>query len=264
MESGSRTGSIVTIVGEQAHHIHSVLRLPQGAAIEVLDTSAVDSPEAFTCSLAEIRPREAKADLESPLQIPAALPIHIMVGLAKPKTCDTIVEKCVELGVSSISFFQAERSQGSLKTARLKEKLPRFDRIAASAMKQSGFQEPLPRIKILPSLAEAMKYHAGRQQERNAPDIKILLSTASARFEQASDNTTFSPSFRLTEALVEKSPENAECYLVVGPEGGLSESEERAALDHGYTAASLGRKVLRVETAATAAAAIASAMLGNS
>ncbi|MCB0345788.1 MAG: 16S rRNA (uracil(1498)-N(3))-methyltransferase [Bdellovibrionales bacterium] len=261
VDSGTRSGVVCTILGEQARHINNVLRLDIGTTIEILDVGSPGLPGAFRCTLVDVRKREAVAEIDSELEIPAALPINVMVGLAKPKACDEIVEKCVELGISSVSFFNADRSQGSIKPKQLKERLQRFERVSAAAMKQSGFQSPLPRVNYHPDLVGALRSTLTKDSSDKGHALKILLSTASCNCEQVADNTTISSRNLLKQLLFENSLKTAECYLIIGPEGGLSDSEENAARSHGFQAVSLGAKILRVETAAAAAAALAAAVL---
>lgn len=256
LKSGTCSDSTCLLLGEQARHVRSVLRLRSGAQLEVLDATSPGELRAFRCTLSASTPKFAEATIDNEIEITAALPIHILSGLPKGKTCEGVVEKCVEFGVQSVSFFIAERTQS--KTER--EKLPRLERIAQAALKQSGFQDPLPALRLYGSLNDALE-GVLKDPSAGGGQLRLLMSTAPAISGQVADNSTISARNLLKQALVEDSPENAECYLILGPEGGLTAYEEQTAAAHGFRPVSLGPKVLRVETAAAAATALAAALV---
>jgi 16S rRNA (uracil1498-N3)-methyltransferase len=149
---------------------------------------------------------------------------------------DWMIQKTTELGISKISLFNAERTQSPLKSTQLEKKLAHWQRIVISACEQSG-RALLPEI----------RFHSHLQQALAASiiEFKLLLD-----FDGGS----------LVSAL--QTP-CAAVSVLLGPEGGLSQSEIELAKSADFTPVRLGPRVLRTETAATAALTIVQATLGD-
>ena len=149
---------------------------------------------------------------------------------------DWVIQKTTELGVNKISIFNAERTQSSLKPAQLEKKLAHWRGVAISACEQSG-RALVPQVDFHASLERAIA--------ASKTEIKLLLDFDGAAL-----------------ASVLQSPCTA-LSILLGPEGGLSPAEIQLARTAGFAAARLGPRVLRTETAATAALAIAQSSLGD-
>jgi 16S rRNA (uracil1498-N3)-methyltransferase len=145
-----------------------------------------------------------------------------------------LIEKATELGVTSVQFVRAERSDKGLDKA-AEKRIERWRRIALEASQQSR------RLRI-PELYEAVRFK------------EALRARAASRLFLDEDRT----GRRMIEAL---SPELESVALLVGPEGGWPEHERTAAREAGWTSVSLGDHVLRAETAAIAGLAVVNAVL---
>jgi len=152
---------------------------------------------------------------------------------------DWMIQKCTELGVTRISVFNANHTQTLLKQAQLSKRLMHWRKIAIKACEQCGRQVP-PQIYFQQNLAGAIG--------ESAPGgLKILLDIEGDRLQSGS---------------VSKKPVE-QIAILLGPEGGLSETEIKSAKKAGFVAASIGPRVLRTETAAATALAIIQFTFGD-
>lgn len=155
----------------------------------------------------------------------STLQTQLLQAVGKPEHVDILIQKATELGISQILLFNSQYTQTPLKNNRLEKKMAHWKSIAISACEQCG-RNRLPSIEFSASLQEALR-HA-------LPGNKILLN-----FD----------GHRLTDQLQNFSAEQAFCMLV-GPEGGFSESELEFARKADFESYILGPRVLRMETAA--------------
>jgi 16S rRNA (uracil1498-N3)-methyltransferase len=221
----------MALPGGEAHHVRDVLRLTEDTPVEVFDDSgAVGRGVVAVCSGREVVVRVERID-----DAAATRPgVQVIVASAVPKAgrSDWMVEKLSELGVSSFIPLVTQRSvvhpEGSGKPQR-------WGRIAAEAAKQSRRTGTL-RVEGLMSLEEAIG------QTVRAGAVGWHLSTA----EDA---------VPVSQALTGLGS-TGEIALFVGPEGGWTEGELRLLTESGLTGVRLTATILRVETAAIAAAAV--------
>ncbi len=221
-----------TLGGDDAHHLTRVLRVEKGQKYEISDNRQV--------YLAEVE--AARRDLVSFRvieRIPAAEPlvrIALFVALVRFERIELLVEKATELGVESMSFFAAERSEHGLDRAAAKRS-ERWLRIAREASEQSR-RVRLPVITAPVPVREVL----------NDPGpCRVLLDEepGCASLMQAL------PSARTPEDRVS---------VLVGPEGGWTDRERGLIRDAGWQSCSLGPSILRTETAAIAAIAVINAV----
>jgi 16S rRNA (uracil1498-N3)-methyltransferase len=222
------------ITGPDAYHLTRVLRVEPGQQFEISDNHAV--------YLAEVE--SARKDLVSfsvRETVTASEPrVHtaLLASLIRFERLEWMIEKATELGVGRIVPVRAERSEKGLETA-ARKRLPRWRRVAREASEQS-------RRAHLPEIAEPADLDAALQWEA---EYRFALEEAQA------------PGF--LSVLPAQRPRDARVGLLVGPEGGWTDRErERIALS-GWQAVSLGREILRAETAAIAALAIVNAAWGE-
>jgi len=218
------------ITGEDAHHLTRVLRVEAGQKFEISDNRDV--------YLAEVE--SARKDLVSfaileRIEAPeSAFHTTLLVSLIKFERFEWMVEKATELGVERIVPVEAERSEKGLARAAAK-RLERWKRIAREASEQSR-RARLPEIETcigLPAALATVADHRYMLEERTAPPILQAL-----------------PGDRRAQDRV---------ALLVGPEGGWTDREREAISAVGWTAVSLGREILRTETAVIAGLAILNA-----
>ena len=158
--------------------------------------------------------------------------VHLAVGMPANERMDWLVEKATELGVRSIQPLVTERSVLRLEGERAEKKNRHWRSVAIAACEQCGANQ-LPEIYPVCQLADWV--------ERSLPPtgLRLILS--------------LQPDAQALRQQLEGEPENQPVLFLSGPEGGLSSAEESAAQHHGFRAVSLGKRVLRAETAAIAA-----------
>jgi 16S rRNA (uracil1498-N3)-methyltransferase len=152
---------------------------------------------------------------------------------------DWMIQKTTELGVKRISIFNALHSQIPLKPRQTEKRLTHWQAVAIKACEQSG-RHRLPQISFYHTLTELLDEPAKR-------GIGLLLDFEGDSLQD----------FAVKQNTVQL------ISLLVGPEGGLAESEIKLARDSGFDSVRLGPRVLRTETAATTALAIVQSMWGD-
>ena len=234
------------IEGEDAHHLTRVLRVERGQKYELSDNRNV--------YLAEVE--AARKDLVSFAileKLPAeelAVHITLLAALIKFDRFELLVEKATELGVAAIVPFMAERSEKGLDRA-AEKRLSRWRRIAREASEQS-------RRATLPEIAEVVSFAAALAVEA---EMKLALDVGQVFnlrpiFNRPVENSDLSSGRRIENPPQIENLPHKDYALLVGPEGGWTERERAAFVEHGWTPVSVGRSILRTETAAIAGIAI--------
>lgn len=165
----------------------------------------------------------------SPIESP--LEVILLQALPEKERMEWIIQKATELGVSAILPFKSERSISLEERESKQKKAHRWQEIAVKAVQQSR-RAGVPKVESYRSFAEALEYC-------NEDGLKILLYEKEGK--------------RLKEVLSSFSrahPPPEKIYLMVGPEGGLTEGEVRLAEKKGFTPVKAGQRILRTETAA--------------
>lgn len=220
-------GTHIDLPDELAHHLH-VLRAAVGDRI-VLFNGRGDEAEA---SLETLGKRSATAEITASIIRDTELPYNIELAQALPEgsKMDWIIEKAVELGVSVIQPLAAQRSVVKLTPERAAKRQLHWKGIIIAASEQSGRTR-------LAQLAEVTD--VARWQAPTATQTRLLLSP------------------RTTSSLGSwaRSHPPQDIALVVGPEGGFNDHEEKLLIDRGATPVSMGTRILRTETAGLAAIA---------
>jgi 16S rRNA (uracil1498-N3)-methyltransferase len=220
-------GGIAQLSGDDARHLTRVLRAEAGQQYEICDNRA-----AYLAEIAETGPGRVVFRVIEPLASPS-VPVVLTVGAALVKfdRFEWMIEKCTELGVARILPFEAVRTEkGLLEGSRKRSE--RWARIARESSEQS-------RRTRLPDILPAVRFEAALSE---TAEVRLFL-----------DEDAAPPIWR---ELPETRTPGTRATVLVGPEGGWTENERRAALAAGWSAVSLGPHVLRAETAAAAAAAI--------
>jgi len=221
-----------TISGELYRHMARVLRLKEGAAVTLVDAGG----RRLVGEIGEVAAKSLTVRIDSVQQAPAeetGLRVTLYQGMPKGEKLDLILQKCTELGIAEVVVFDAARSVVKLKGERGGGKLERCQRIVQEAARQSG-RSSAPAVAFAGALGETL---AGDQAE-----VKLLLWEG----EQTR---------RLRETL-DAAGVRGSVAIVIGPEGGLAPEEVEAALSARFQPVSLGRRILRTETAGLAALAI--------
>ena len=249
-------GDTIELSKEESKHLTGSLRRSSGDEIDVVDPR---SGTIYRSTIVATTPH-THCQINSLVLSPPASRTHLLVGLPEGKIIESLFEKAIEVGVETVWIFAAERSQNG--SARLSEGklVERLLRIAASAIKQSGAAR-LPRIITGQTLQEVLAKTADDCAAR-----RLLLVPPKEHItglEQCAPNiiSVFND-FNVQISGLERSAQPVDSYLLVGPEGGLTEREEKIAREGRFIPCSLGPQVLRTETAAIVALAITQ-MLGE-
>jgi len=232
-----KEGARLLIDSDTSHYLRNVLRLKTGTVVALFNgDNCYDYPSLLSYqgkqAIALVQ-RQVSATTES------ELPTEIVQGLSRSDHMDWMIQKTTELGVKRISIFNARHSQIPLKPRQTDKRLTHWQAVAIKACEQSGRHRP-PQIGFYPTFSELLDATDKR-------DIRLLLD-----FE--GDNL---------QNLTVKRNTGQSVSLLVGPEGGLAESEINLARASGFDSVRLGPRVLRTETAAIAALAIVQSMWGD-
>jgi 16S rRNA (uracil1498-N3)-methyltransferase len=228
-------GASIALPDNVVHHMH-VLRLSSGDNIVLFNGSGGE----YIATIAHIEKKHATAEIKAFSPRDAELPYAITLVQALPEASkmEWIIEKAVELGAAGIQPLAAQRCVVKLNAERTEKKLAHWQGILIAAAEQSG------RTRV-PHLAEPSDFASWVAQQNL--HRRILLSP---RTEQS-----------LSDWAKHHPPQAV--ALLIGPEGGFTETEETMARQHGVLTLSMGPRVLRTETAGMAALAALNAVWGE-
>lgn len=210
------------LTGEQAAHA-KVLRLKCGDAVILCDGQGTD----YHCVISDISPEQVCLTVERQCRAESEAQVFVSVymGYAKGDKFEHVIQKATELGAGEIIGFPSSRCVAKLDEKTLAKKLPRWQKIAAAAAEQSG-RGRIPQVLALSSYESAL--------QRAASAEKALFF-----YENENQRT-------LSDALA---GEFQTISLMTGPEGGFAPQEAEQAQKAGLEICSLGRRILRCETA---------------
>lgn len=240
LSASAAQGDRIALSADESHHLLRVLRLARGDEVYVFDGCGNEFRAVFIsvdgkCAAVEIIERLTDV-VESPL------PLTLAVALMKGEKFDFVVQKATELGVRRVVPLITEHADVKVKGEQTGRRLERWQRISLEALKQSGRRR-------LVEISEPTK-----------PRELLIANAAGTPAANLYFNERGGAS--LTEALVGAGEENA-VTVFVGPEGGWGEQEFGLFERHGCVAVSLGRRILRAETAAIVAVSLVQHMLGD-
>ncbi len=225
---------IIITDSKELHHLRNVLRLKRGDALTIFNRNG----EEVTGHIDAIRPDKVAVTIGSLRQEKPGCPL-ITLACAVPKKSkfEWIIEKATELGVDEIIPLKTKRTEIELKGDRLQRKVARYQDVAINAAKQS--------------------------QRLRVPIIHSVTDFTSVMKSFPAETTVFIPSLpeggerkNILEAF-KAVPSPSRVAFLIGPEGDFTPQEYDLAREHGCIGVSLGKTVLKVETAALAAVACA-------
>lgn len=229
------------ITGEDAKHIAKVLRMKVGDELTVCDTKGRD----YDCMIEEIGAREVRLKVLSvaPSQSEPDVRVHLYQAMPKVDKMETIIQKAVELGAASITPVMTRRCVSRPDAKSMDKKLVRYNRIALEAAKQCG-RGVVPPVLPLLELPQALE----QMQRTGCPILFYENATAPAK---------------QVIAKARESGKELEIAVLIGAEGGFDEDEVALAMERGCHILSLGKRILRCETAPLAALTILMYETGN-
>lgn len=232
VESPLDPGLTIELDRRAAHYAFQVLRLRSGHSLTLFNGDGRD----LSATLLQCDRRTCRARIEALLSTAAddVLKVSLGIGISRGERMDLVVQKAVELGVSAITVLATQRSVVQLDGERLQKRLEHWRGIVISACEQSGRQR-IPPIGFAADLRDWLEHHR---------DGIMLHHLA-------------------TGTLPTLQPPGDSINLLIGPEGGLDDTERQVAIDCGYRAVRLGPRVMRTETAPLAALAAMQALWGD-
>lgn len=214
-------------------HAVQVLRLKVGAVIQLFDGEGHE----YNAELTQVAKREALAKLTGEITNRSESPLKVILlqGISRGERMDFAIQKAVELGVQQIVPVMTERCNVQLGGDRAEKRRAHWQGVLISACEQSG-RAVLPELTDIMDLETALAAYDA--------DCKLVLDPLAKQHFKALNKPS-------------------SVALLIGPEGGLSDSEIVAACQSGFTAIQFGPRILRTETASAAALAIVQANWGD-
>lgn len=224
---------VVTITGSDVNHMKNVLRMKPGEKAEISDGDGLRYLcvlETFSEEGAILRIEDVEADA-----VELSSKIYLFQGLPKSDKMELIIQKAVELGVYEVIPVVTKRAVVKLDEKKAAKKVQRWNSISEGAAKQSG-RSMVPRVHEVMSFQEALRY-------ADALDVRLIP------YEKAKG-------MGATKTAVEALQAGASIGIFIGPEGGFEEAEILQAQEAGAIPISLGKRILRTETAGLAVLSI--------
>jgi 16S rRNA (uracil1498-N3)-methyltransferase len=236
VDSHLSAGADIGLDKDRARYLGRVLRLRSGDALSVFNGEDGE----FHATLTEITRDSGVIHVANSIQTSTESPlkVHLVQGISRGERMDFIVQKATELGVKRISPVLTEYGMVKLKGDRAAKRRDHWQSVAESACEQSGRIRP-PRIDEIVTLNS---WFGNRPRE---PGTDLVLQPGAAN------------------SLVTIPPPSTKLCLLIGPEGGFSDSEYEDVQVAGFQTVSLGPRILRTETAAVAAISIAQSLWGD-
>lgn len=218
----------VVINGDDYNHIRNVLRMKPG---EEFSVRCQGVPKEYRCGILEFTDDEVICEIRFVKDDDTELPVRVTIYQALPKAdkMETVIQKCIELGAARIIPVRTSRCVVKLDEKKAKSKCERWQQIAESAAKQSQ-RGIIPLVGPVMDLDEALKDAEGL-------DVRLMP------YELAGDMSS-------TRRIMSEISGGARVGVFIGPEGGFDETEVTRASEKGFVPITLGRRILRTETAA--------------
>jgi 16S rRNA (uracil1498-N3)-methyltransferase len=240
VEAPVAVGKRLVVEGSAANHIMRVLRLRSGEALTVFDGSGGE----FGARIEEFRRDSVVVAVEDHRLLERESPLRLTLaqGISRGERMDWVIQKATELGTSRIVPLFTKRSMVRLDEKQADRKLQHWRAVAIAACEQCGRNR-------IPELAAPVDFFDVLPAEASGATRLLLSPTGDLRIEDLGQDVRQGASKGIT--------------VLIGPEGGLEDVEQEAALAAGFKAVRLGPRVLRTETAAIAALTIIQRYFGD-
>ena len=227
VEPSQIQGNHIFIDGPDVNHIRNVLRMNPGEEVNVTDGSG---EKVYRCAIASIGEDKVELNImwaqEKGMELPSK--IYLFQGLPKSDKMELIIQKAVELGVYEIIPMATARAVVKLDQKKAAAKVKRWQAISERAAKQSK-RLLIPEVKEPVKFSEALKL---------ASDLDVRLIPY--ELAEGMDGT---------RRIIQSVKPGQSVAVFIGPEGGFEEAEVELAKEAGFQAITLGRRILRTETA---------------
>ncbi len=233
----SNEGGSINISGEKARYLIKVLRCQKGDHIEVFDGKG----RAFRCLIRDITKKGVTAEVIDiqPCNTESPLNLILLQGLLKGEKMDMVIQKTTELGIKEIFPVITERSQ-----LRDTGKVIRWRKIAEDASRQSGRS-------IIPVIHEPIGYR---------PVLDMICSmdwnSIPASQDMIKGLIFYEGGGLPLKDAVQRLVSRTSVFILIGPEGGFTRDEVQMAEKVGFLSVSIGRRIMRAETAAIVSIAL--------
>ncbi len=225
-EKNSRVGNTYEIIGTDYNHIKNVLRMREGELILISDDGKSHLGEISLIDETSVYVRIVEENYNN-TELPVK--IYLFQGLPKSDKMELIIQKTVELGVYKIIPTEMSRCVVKLEEKKKKSKIERWQAIAESAAKQS-------KRNIVPEISDIMTY-------KNALMFSQQLDLVLIPYEAHNG-------IQSTKTALSQIKNGQSIGIFIGPEGGFDEKEIEKAIEVNGQIVSLGKRILRTETAA--------------
>lgn len=224
----------IRIMGSDYNHIRNVLRMQVG---EMLSISNGEDGQIYLCEIREFLEEEVVLTISSAQEDSTELPakVYLFQGLPKSDKMELIVQKATELGVYEIIPVATTRCVVKLDEKKAKTKVKRWQTIAESAAKQS-------KRSVIPNIASVQTYGEAMEYAKNMDMVCIPYE--------------LTRNMDGTKEFIKELQGKCQIGIFIGPEGGFSEEEINFAIENQVKPISLGKRILRTETAGLTTLAI--------
>jgi len=226
----------ISITAEKARYLTSVLRCREGDELIVFD----GNNNCFRTTIVQVTKKEVTVQVMEKFSCDSESPLHITLaqGLLKGEKMDMVIQKATELGVKDIIPVITERSQ-----VRETRKVSRWIKIAEEASKQSGRS-------MIPIVHEPIHFND-------------IFSIHSSRLTPHGFIFYEEGGMKLSESVALLVTHHSSLFVIIGPEGGFTKEEVSLAKEKGLLVISLGKRILRAETAAISSVTLVQFLLGD-
>lgn len=230
----------IHVTGADVNHIKNVLRMKQGEELWISDGGTKE----YRCEIESLGDEEVLLHIIYAQEPDYELPnrIYLFQGLPKADKMELIIQKAVELGAYAIVPVETKRCVVKLDEKKAAKKTARWQQIAESAAKQSK-RMLIPNVHQVLSFKEALKY-------AESMDIRLIPYELAKGMQE-------------TKEILAAIEQGQSIGIFIGPEGGFEEKEVEAAISEGAKPITLGKRILRTETAGLAILSVLMFQLEN-
>lgn len=228
IKESQKENNKIEIIGSDVKHITQVLRMQKGEKVQVCMQETLEN---YIVTIEEIQKEKVIATIIEKLQtsVESNVKIDLYQGLPKADKMEYIIQKTIEIGIDKIIPVDMTRCVVKLEEKEAKKKVERWQKIAEAAAKQSK-RDKIPQVEQKTKLKEVIK---------NMPKYDLFL----VAYEEEKVHS-------LKQVLQKiKKKEDYKIGVLIGPEGGLALNEIELLKESGAIVVSLGKRILRTETA---------------